>query len=824
MKTRFAALVTGLLIAWSMASPVAQAPPTTSAQTAARIEALRRAQQAAPSRMPSLIGQLFQSAQQDSRVLGLKLHLVPRERETSAQRPGVILDHEPAPNAAVRPGMTVTVFVAVAERQTPGRGTVTTVDVPRLVGMEMRAGGALLSKLNLTAQTQFVETTRFAPGTIVDQKPEPGTRVRVPSTVLIVVARARPEPPPDPKPDPPPDPGRGDVPTVPVPRLVGMEMRAGGALLSKLNLSAQTQFVETTRFTPGTIVEQRPEPGTRVRLPYTVLIVVARQRPELPQRPDPPFTDPQPPPKLYQMPDLVGRTLPIAERDPQVRELRLQLTPQYDTTATGLPNTIVRQSVAAGSGIEIGRAVTVFIASGVSVPPVVRQQADVAEQRIVAVGLNPRRMQETSTQAPGTVLRQVPEAGTLVARGAAVAITVAVPPRVIVPDLVGRARVEAMQELERLQLRASPVDDDASVLPPEQVVSQVPSAGTPVVVGASVRMAVATGVRVPNLSGLAAQDARQAVAQLGLSFEDGEAENDAAPPDRVFEQQPAAGTAVARGSRVRATLAVPVPVTVPNVRGLPRAEAERTLTARRLTSTAVDDGASTEPPDRVIGQTPAAGAMVRPGTSVRLTVATGVIVPSVTGLTRERAAAIAAAAGLRIRGALDGITLDRVVQRQDPAPNSRVARQSAITLFFAQQEPPSGPAPPPTPPLQPPPAPPGPPQEPVGLPSAPAAPLLPPWLLSLIVVLASVALSTVRLWWPQRSAPPPPVHAAAPAMPPPPAIAVHPDKGDSTQRLEVVGRSLVSFDVRVRVERGIAEQSLDAAGESLVIEERRLYE
>jgi hypothetical protein len=34
----------------------------------------------------------------------------------------------------------------------------------------------------------------------------------------------------------------------------------------------------------------------------------------------------------------------------------------------------------------------------------------------------------------------------------------------------------------------------------------------------------------------------------------------------------------------------------------------------------------------------------------------------------------------------------------------------------------------------------------------------------------------------------------------------------------------VSFDVRVRVERGIAEQSLDAAGESLVIEERRLYE
>jgi len=508
------------------------------------------------------------------------------------------------------------------------------------------------------------------------------------------------------------------------------------------------------------------------------------------------------------MPDLIGRVFSQAERDPGVTQLQLRLTPQIDFQAGGLPSTIVRQSVRPGDSVPIGQAVIVFIASGVAVPRVVQQQADAASERILAVGLNPRRTEETSELTPGTVLRQVPDPGVLVARGAAVGITVAVPPKVVIPNLVGRTRADAIQELTRLRLRANPADDEASSLPPELVVSQVPSAGTAVVVGGAVRITVATGVEVPNLSGLSADDAQRAVAERGLSFDDTAQETDAAPPGQVFQQQPASGARVTRGSRVLATVAVAVPV----------------------------------------------------------------LVPSIVGLPRQRAAAILEAAGLRAGPEPDGTASGRLVERQQPAANTRVARLTPVTLFVAAPPPPPvhpqpGPATPvsaplPGPELPPPPAvqptgavavpvvqpgdvppgvvpgvapqggvPPGVVQPPAqsggGVPAGPVAipaqPLLPPWLLSLLVAVAAIAASTYRLWWPGSSPPPPPIQTTSPATPPP-AIDVRPELGDATLRLEVSGRALISMDVRVRVGQGGSEQVLSLEDGALVLEERRLYE
>ena len=474
----------------------------------------------------------------------------------------------------------------------------------------------------------------------------------------------------------------------------------------------------------------------------------------------------------------------------------------------------MRQSVRPGDSVPIGQAVIVFIASGVAVPRVVQQQADAASERILAVGLNPRRTEETSELSPGTVLRQVPDPGVLVARGAAVGITVAVPPKVVIPNLVGRTRADAIQELTRLRLRANPADDEASSLPPELVVSQVPSAGTAVVVGGAVRITVATGVEVPNLSGLSADDAQRAVAERGLSFDDTAQETDAAPPGRVFQQQPASGTRVTRGSRVLATVAVAVPV----------------------------------------------------------------LVPSVVGLPRQRAAAVLEAAGLRAGPEPDATASGRVVERQQPAANTRVARLTPVTLFVVAPPPPPvqpqpgpatpAPAPLPGPVLTPPPtveptgavagpavqpgdvqpgvAPPGvaqpgvvqpgvvqpgvvqPPAQsgggaPAGPVAIPAQPLLPPWLLSLLVAVAAIAASTYRLWWPGSSPPAPPIQTTSPATPPP-AIDVRPELGDATLRLEVSGRSLISMDVRVRVGHGGSEQVLSLEDGALVLEERRLYE
>ena len=105
----------------------------------------------------------------------------------------------------------------------------------------------------------------------------------------------------------------------------------------------------------------------------------------------------------------------------------------------------------------------------------------------------------------------------------------------------------------------------------------------------------------------------------------------------------------------------------------------------------------------------------------------------------------------------------------------------------------------------------------------PVQPLLPPWLLSLLVAIAAIAASTVRLWWPGRSPAAPPIQTSVPATPAP-AVDVRPERGYSTLRLEVSGRSLVSMDIRVRVGHGGVEQTLSIEDQPFILDERRLYE
>ena len=754
MSTRLAGLVIGILLAASTLA-AAQTKPATTAQTPAQIAALRAAQLAAqPQRMPNLVGQTVQSAQQDSQVQRLKLQLVPRNQPTRNQKAGVIVGHEPAPGAAVRAGMTVTVFVAIAERDTSsgaGRATVPipVVRVPLVEGMSVEQATDVLARRGLQIQSRPVLTTRARPGTVVDQTPEADTAVKPKSFVDVMVAQA------------PPDRPVPEV-TLEMPRVIGMEMLQGAALLSKLNLGVQRQFTDEARVAPGTIVDQKPAPGTIVRPNSTVQILVAQAPPEPPRQPDPPrpFPAPQTPPvrpppieppppaPLFPMPNLVGRSFTMAERDPGVVKLKLRLIPQDDFVATGLPGTITRQSVPPGSGIEAGRSVTVVLATGVVVPQVVQQQADLAERQLAAAGLKALRSEVVSDQTSGVVLRQVPEAGVVVARGAAVAMTIAVPKRVPIPSVVGRTRADATQLLAQAGLRANALDDGASVAPPDQVVAQVPTAGTEVVVGAAVRITVATGVEVPNLSGLSASEAQRTVAERGLSFEDFDQETTGAPAGRVFQQQPAAGTMVTRGSRVQAIVAVAIRPAVP-------------------------PAAPVTPPPPGPQRPPVPGGPVPiPLPNVQETPAAPPVLTPI------------------------------------PAPSVQTTPQTTVQPGApAQTQVPA--------------------QGGGGVAVAPGAvlvePVLPPWLLTLLVALAAIGVSTYKLWWP-GSPPPPVVQAAVPPATPPPTINVRPERGDTSLRLEVMGRSLISMDVRVRVERGHAEQTLDVEGDALVVEERRVYE
>ena len=206
----------------------------------------------------------------------LKLQLGGVRRPTPNQRPGVIVDQDPAPGSAVRPGMQVTVYVAVPPPQPPppdprdeggrvqsGRGSTDVQPMPKLVGQlfDRAQQDSQVVRLKLRLVPREQPTSGQRPGIIIDQKPSPGDPVRPGSSAVVVVAVAAP-------------PER-----VEVPRVVTMQAKDGASLLARRTLNTQEQFTETARAEPGTIVDQKPSPGTLVPQNSTVLIVVARRPP-----------------------------------------------------------------------------------------------------------------------------------------------------------------------------------------------------------------------------------------------------------------------------------------------------------------------------------------------------------------------------------------------------------------------------------------------------------------------------------------------------------------------------------------------------------------
>ena len=179
------------------------------------------------------------------------------------------------------------------------------------------------------------------------------------------------------------------------------------------------------------------------------------------------------------------------------------------------------------------------------------------------------------------------------------------------------------------------------------MISQNPSASTPVNVGSAVALVVSSGppqVAVPNVVGLT-----QAAAAIGdhAAGPHGRHHYDVVraltvPAGSVISQNPSAATPVNVGSAVALVVSSgPPQVAVPNVVGLTQTAATSAITAAGLTVgtvTTVDehDGAA----GSVISQNPSAATQVNVGSAVALVVSSGppqVAVPNVVGLTQSAA-------------------------------------------------------------------------------------------------------------------------------------------------------------------------------------------
>jgi beta-lactam-binding protein with PASTA domain len=279
-------------------------------------------------------------------------------------------------------------------------------------------------------------------------------------------------------------------------------------------------------------------------------------------------------------------------------------------------------------------------------------------------------------------------------------------PKVEVPDVRGMALDEARETLEEQGLRAR-VTRSPSEQPRGEVLRQEPRTGSEVARGTVVALFVSDGagggdetqaeteVSVPGVVGLSASGAVAAIREAGLEARVFRVTSEERR-GTVVDQDPAEGTSVEEGAVVRIEVAKQPPVTVqrvevPDVVGSPASAARNALREAGLTVATVGV-VSQEPAGTVISQSPRAGAEVRKGTRVRLTVSTGpakVAVPDVTGLDEASARQELERAGFQVQVTDESVTdpaEDGVVLRQTPSGGADAEDGAVVRLVVGRLE------------------------------------------------------------------------------------------------------------------------------------------
>ncbi len=196
--------------------------------------------------------------------------------------------------------------------------------------------------------------------------------------------------------------------------------------------------------------------------------------------------------------------------------------------------------------------------------------------------------------------------------------------QVRVPNLFGQTLTEAQNSLVERDLRVGSTTERAD---PEAeagtVVEQSPTSGELVDPDTAVDLVLSTGrdtTLVPTVVGLSVAEARPLITEAGLEISEVREEPSDDPEGTVLEVQPPEGSEVDVGSAV-VLVASSGTIEVPNVEGLPEAEATAILNQAGFQVLVTDEESATDDPGTVLFQAPAAGTEVSVGSRVAITVA-----------------------------------------------------------------------------------------------------------------------------------------------------------------------------------------------------------
>jgi eukaryotic-like serine/threonine-protein kinase len=335
------------------------------------------------------------------------------------------------------------------------------------------------------------------------------------------------------------------------------------------------------------------------------------------------------------VPDVVGRQVAVAVRELGQRGYTADVQARVSSSDRA-PGTVVSQAPEAGTKLDRGEQVTILVARGPGqsqVPRVVGLSAAQALVRLQAAGLKGRTVKVASRRPKDQVLEQSPAPGTELKKDSVVVLTTSKGPRTgTVPSVVGVTEASARSTLEGSGYKVA-VTRIQSSQPRGIVVTQEPTAGTPAAKGTVVTINVSKGPtttttpttptrppgkQVPNVVGLAQRVAVARLQSAGFRVDSYPARS-SRPRGTVLAQGPPGGRRAAPSSVVRIDVSLgsgrrPLR-TVPDVVGMPEAQAKQVLVQAGFTVRSVDQAAAdSSEKDVVLDQRPAAGAS-RPAAS-----------------------------------------------------------------------------------------------------------------------------------------------------------------------------------------------------------------
>ncbi len=265
------------------------------------------------------------------------------------------------------------------------------VNVPAVTGVPQSVATQTLKNDGLVVGTVSFKTNSTTKGLVLSQNPTAGTSVGKDTTVDLVVSNGP------------------VIPIVTVPSVTGQQLTAAIPLITGQGLNYSVKDITSPK-PVGTVISQTPAGGARVKQNVPVVLTVSGTQSEV------------------SVPSVLGQT--PAAAGSQLTHAGLNVGTQTSACSSQFQTGLVsQQSPAGGVTVQPNTPVNIVVSSGscVSVPGVIGQAANAAQNAITAAGLVANTTFDTSCAngaQPGNVDNQNPAQGTQVANGTTVNISV----------------------------------------------------------------------------------------------------------------------------------------------------------------------------------------------------------------------------------------------------------------------------------------------------------------------------------------------------------------------------------------------------------------